>query len=85
MSYSVELEKLAKDKQKAREIVKEILNFGVNEQQKFQIIYELSLNLETVGALKSINEVLKLYRKTINKDEETGDNNKVLKPKLIID
>ena len=62
MSYSVELEKLAKDKQKAREIVKEILDFGVNEQQKLQIIYELSLNLETPGLLKSINEVLKLYR-----------------------
>jgi predicted transcriptional regulator len=85
MSYSVELEKLAKDKQKAREIVKEILDFGVNEQQKLQIIYELSLNLETPGLLKSINEVLKLYRKTINKEEETDDNKEVLKPKLIID
>ena len=85
MSYSVELEKLAKDKQKAREVVKEILNFGVNEQQKLQIIYELSLTLETVGALKSINEVLKLYRKTINKDEDTDNNKKVLISKLIID
>ena len=75
MSYSVKLEKLARDKQKSRDIVKEVLNFGVTEQQKFDIIHGIVISLENNKAMKDIIEVIKKYRETINKEEET-DNNK---------
>lgn len=84
MSYSVKLEKLAKDKQKSREIVKEILNFGVSEQQKLDIINGIVISLENNQALKDLSEVLKNYREIINKEEDT-DNNKKDKNKIILE
>ena len=86
MSYSVKLEKLAREKQRSREIVGEIINFGVTEQQKLDIIFNLSLTLENNKAIKDINEILKKYRKTINKEEDT-DNNVTddNKPKIILE
>lgn len=86
MSYSVKLEKLAREKQKAREIVKEIITFGVSEQQKYDIIFNIALTLENNAILKEISEVLKKYREVINKEEET-DNNMINgdKPKIILD
>ena len=86
MSYSVKLEKLAKEKQRAREIVGEIIKFGVNEIQKLDIIYNLSLTLEDNKAMKEINEILKKYREVINKDEETDNNmSDSNKPKIILE
>lgn len=84
MSYSVKLEKLAREKQKAREIVKEILNFGVSEQQKLDIINGLVISLENNDALKDLSEVLKNYREIINKEEET-DNNTNKQNKIILE
>jgi len=84
MSYSVKLEKLAREKQKAREIVKEILNFGVSEQQKLDIISGLVVSLENNQALKDISEVLKNYREIINKEEE-ADNNTNKQGKIILE
>ena len=86
MSYSIKLEKLAREKQRSREIVSEIINFGVTDQQKLDIIFNLSLTLENNKAIKDINEILKKYRETINKEEDTDnnvtDNNK---PKIILE
>ena len=86
MSYSIKLEKLAREKQKSREIVSEIINFGVTDQQKLDIIFNLSLTLENNKAIKDINEILKKYRETINKEEDT-DNNVTddNKPKIILE
>ena len=82
MSYSVKLEKLAKDKQKSRDIVKEILNFGVTEQQKLDIINGIVVSLEDNNALKELSTVLKKYRELINKEEEednnSNNNNKII-------
>ena len=55
MSYSIKLEKLAREKQRSREIVSEIINFGVTDQQKLDIIFNLSLTLENNKAIKDIN------------------------------
>ena len=85
MSYSVKLEKLAREKQKSREIVQEIIKFGVTEQQKYDIIHGICLSLENNEALKNIIETLKKYRETINKDEETDNNVKDNKPKIILE
>ena len=86
MSYSIKLEKLAREKQKSREIVSEIINFGVTDQQKLDIIFNLSLTLENNKAIKDINEILKKYRGTINKEEDT-DNNVIddNKPRIILE
>jgi hypothetical protein len=39
-------EKLATESQVAREIVREINNFGINERQRWLIIHSLALELE---------------------------------------
>ena len=52
-------EENVKDMIKAREIVSEILNFGVNEKQKLKICYLLSLELENRENMLEIVEVLK--------------------------
>lgn len=85
MSYSVKLEKLAREKQKSREIVREIINFGVSEKQKYDVIHGICLTLENNEAMKSICEVLKKYREVINKDEETDNNVNDNKPKIILE
>jgi len=88
MSYSVKLEKLAREKQQSREIVKEIVGFGVSEQQKLDIIFSLSLHLESNELMKEINDLLKKYREVINKSEETVNNINDIdgeKPKIILE
>ena len=86
MSYSVKLEKLAKEKQRSRQIISEILKFGVSEQQKYDIIHGICLSLENNEALKEIANVIKKYRQVINKEEDVDnnitDNNK---PKIILE
>ena len=86
MSYSVKLEKLAKEKQQSREIVQKIIEFGVTEQQKLDVIFNLSLTLENNAAMKDMAEILKKYREVINK-EENSDNNisDNDKPKIILE
>tara|TARA_B100000700_G_scaffold126567_1_gene141721 strand:- start:516 stop:752 length:237 start_codon:yes stop_codon:yes gene_type:complete len=42
-----------------REIVKEIINFGVSEEQKLQIIYLLSLELENRDKMLGISNLVK--------------------------
>ena len=74
----------SREKQKAREIVKEVLNFGVSEQQKLDIINGLVISLENNDALKDLSEVLKNYREIINKEEET-DNNTNKQNKIILE
>ena len=86
MTSNVKLQKLARDKQKSRDIVLEILKFGVSEQQKYDVLHGICLSLESNEALKDIVEVLKKYREVINK-EEKADNNieDSNKPKIILE
>mgnify|MGYP001165009699 CR=1 FL=1 len=56
-----------------REIVKEILDFGVDDYQKLKIIELLGLELESRDQLKSITSVAKRYLNT--KEEQ---NKKIL-------
>lgn len=76
---TIELEKAAKRKQESRQIVKEIISFGVKEQQKYDIIFNLALTLENNNALKEITSVIKKYMTTINTESEEGNiNNKLI-------
>lgn len=84
MSYSVKLEKIAKQRKEARDIASQILKYGITEQQKYDIIFELAISLENNSALKDVTSILKKYRETINNDLETVDNKEDTKPKIII-
>lgn len=55
------IEKKAADSQRSREIVSEILNFGVSQQQILRIAYLLSLELENTHAMKDISQCIKGY------------------------
>ena len=74
----VHMIKLVNMRAKSREIVKEILDFGVTETQKLDIIYMLSLELENNQCMKDIACVLKNHRERINKDEEKVSISKIL-------
>ena len=62
--------------QESRDIVKKILDFGVSEAQKIDIIYFLSLELENRAALLEISNILKKIRSGIKPDEESQYVNK---------
>lgn len=79
-----EVKKLVENRNTARKIVKDILDFGTDEQMKLDIIYFLALNLEDNETIKNLTAELKKYRVSINKDKETDNNDKDDKPKLIL-
>lgn len=79
-----EVKKLVENRNTARKIVKDILDFGTDEQMKLDIIYFLALNLEDNEIIKNLTAELKKYRVSINKDKETDNNDKDDKPKLIL-
>lgn len=53
--------KVTEQLHQCREIVKEIDNFGVNDMQRMQIIYLLSLGLENREALEDISTTAKKH------------------------
>jgi len=71
-----EAEIAAENLLKCRQIVAEILNFGVTQEQLLQIIYLLSLELENREALEDIADSVKRHKADI---ENLGQNkNKLL-------
>ena len=71
-----EAEIAAENLLKCRQIVAEILNFGVTQEQQLQIIYLLSLELENREALEDIADSVKRHKVDI---ENLGQNkNKLL-------
>ena len=72
----VKLMRSAKLKKESRDITKQILDFGVREEQKLDIIFNIALSLEDNAALKEIVGVLKRFRENINSEEEDNNNDK---------
>lgn len=62
-------EKRINDSIQAREITREIFNFGINQYQIAKIIYLLSLELENVDVLQTVGNAIKPLL------EERDDNN----------
>ena len=79
MSKDVRLNKIIRERQQSRDIVKEIVDFQVTESQKLDIIYYLSLTLENNLAMKSIADTLKEFRESVNDENE----NKTEKRKIL--
>jgi hypothetical protein len=48
-------EKLAEEKQVARQIVREISNFGITQRQQLFIIYLLAMELENVEHMQELS------------------------------
>ena len=82
---NIELEIKAKRKKESRSIVKEIINFGITEDQKYDIMFNLALTLENNTALKDITKELKKYITTINNDQEDNKIKIDNKNKIIIE
>lgn len=58
----MESEKLAKEKQIAREIIKEVNNFGITERQRWMLMYMLALELENVDDLREVTSFIKEHK-----------------------
>lgn len=62
MDYGqTKVHKVAEMLQQCRDIVREIENFGINDIQRKQIIYLLSLNLEDRDAFEELSIVSKRF------------------------
>jgi len=72
---TVFLEREAKRKEASRNIVKEIINFGVNDVQKIDIMYFLAMTLDNHSDLQKVTGFLKNFKSNINKDEKQENNN----------
>lgn len=72
--------KLANQKKESRDIVKTIIDFGVTEEQKLDIIYFLSLTLESNNKMKKICNLVDEFREQIGQDEvkQKEKNNKII-------
>ncbi len=82
MSKDIQLQKSIRLKQEARNIAREVLNFGVTEDQKFDIMFQIALSLENNNALKDVTNIIKKYKSTINNEEDDNsfikNENKIL-------
>ena len=74
--------KLAKRKQESRDIAKKIIDFGVTEDQKVDIMFNLAMTLENNTTMKEITSVLKKFIEKFNNEEEEDNNS--TKGKLIV-
>ncbi len=66
----LEKETAVEDRVKAREIVQEVLNFGVSQQQILYIAYLLALELEDRDAMLTISSSIKQLLERVGDDEE---------------
>lgn len=57
-------EKLLQEKQRVREIVNEILDFGISERQKYQLIKLMGDNLESYHHMKLVTWLVDEMEKT---------------------
>ena len=83
MSKDVQHSMILKKKQESRQIVKEIMNFGITQDQIYDILFNLSLNIENNKNMKEITAFLKKYIEVFNKEDEADkvikeDNKKIL-------
>ena len=75
------MEKLIKEISACRNIVNEIMNFGVSQDQILQIIYQLALELENREHLTEIICLVKKLKENIDvQSEEILNNSNLILP-----
>ena len=67
---SRKIKKEIEDRKVAREITKTIVQYGVNDNQKLEIMYLLSLELESNKEMKEISKFLKKFTVKFNTEEQ---------------
>jgi RAB protein geranylgeranyltransferase component A len=72
----IKIARIAKLRKESRDISKKVLDFGVKEEQKLDIIFDIAISLEDNRALKEITEVIKKFRESINTDTDSDNNDK---------
>ena len=76
----IQSEKIAEENKAARDIVKEISAFGINERQRWMIIYQLALEFENIDDLREVTAFIKEYKGNeiflSNKENADGTLNK---------
>jgi hypothetical protein len=72
----IKMARIARLRKESREISKKILDFGVKEDQKLDIMFDIAISLEDNRALKEITEVIKKFRESINTDTDNDNNGK---------
>ena len=55
----LQTEKIAEEYKVVREIAKEISNFGINERQRWLLIYQIALELENINDLQELTAFIK--------------------------
>jgi hypothetical protein len=55
-------EKMAEESKTARQIVREIDHFGINDRQRWLIIYYLAMELENVDEMKEVTGFIKEFK-----------------------
>lgn len=78
----IKMLQIAKRKKESRDIVKQILDFGVTEEQKIDIMFNIALTIENNETMKEVTSTLKKFIENINKDEEVTNNSE--RARLII-
>lgn len=58
-----DVEHVADDTLRCRQIVREVISFGVNEQQKLRLIYLLALELENRDNMQQLADLVKRIEK----------------------
>ena len=70
------INKIALEKEESRKIVKEIINFGVTEEQKIDIMYFIGMTIEDNLLMKEITNFLQKHKSSINNEEKNVNNKK---------
>ena len=52
-------EKLAKENEECRKIVKEVLNIGLTQRQQMFLVYLLSMELENIEYVQTMTNIIK--------------------------
>ena len=69
-----EIDKMYNERTECRQIVSEIMNFGVTESQKIRILYLLALEIENNDLMKKISLLCKEELEKFNIDEDVQKN-----------
>jgi len=79
MEKQVNKAKLINQRNEARKICKTILEFGVSDEQKIEVMFNLALSLESSENMKEIASFLKKFNTNFNTEENSNtidiDNN----------
>ena len=70
---SIKLDRISKKKLESRQIAKEILDFGISEDQKIDIICYIALSIQDNKTMKEIIQFLEKYKTKINFDENQNN------------